>query len=81
MPFIAELAFHLLLNVIIYSVGRFAIMAFSFGHVRPKRLADIWHAGTCRDRAMGIYLEMAVVDLVGMGVLAAIAALCIFLYQ
>jgi hypothetical protein len=79
MPIIVELAFYLLMDVVLYGVGRWTIIALSFGRVRPSRLRDIWSTRTDRGRAMGLYYESVAVNLVGMAVLAAIVALCLFL--
>jgi hypothetical protein len=49
--------------------------------VRPRTLKECWKTRADRGLAMQIYFEIVAIHLLGLLVLASIAALCVFLYQ
>ena len=81
MLIIAEAAFHLIMNIVMYGIGRGTLIALSLGHIRPMSLKDVWRARTQKDRAMAMetYFAIMGINLVGVAVVAAIAALTFFL--
>jgi len=76
---IAEVAFHLVGEILFYGVGRVAIIALSFGRIRPRNFKELWVSRADNDLAMQIYFEIIAIQLVGLTVLALIAVIGLLL--
>lgn len=79
--FIAEIALHLLGDLMLYSLGRLVIIVLSLGRVRPMSLAELWRIRAQKDLAMAHYWEIGAIQFVGMLVLFAILFLCLALHR
>jgi hypothetical protein len=79
--FIAELALHLIGDVLFYSTGRLTLLTLSLGRVRPRTLTQLWLVKSERELALQIYYEIVAVQFLGMVVIATIAIVAVLLYQ
>ena len=78
---IAGIFFQLLGDLVLYAIGRFAIIVLSLGYVRPRSLKKIWGDRGRQDQCVDFYYEIMLMQFLGAGVIAVAGVIYAFLHR